>query len=338
MKGMGIKAYIIKKIVSIFITMWVIATINFFLFQVLPFTLLGINPEQWFVPVIGTQHNLQYIEKIRQQVIAQLGFNKPLDVRYFIYLKAMFTFQFGYNVGSALSGPVIDTIARYAPYTVLLLGGSTVVSFVISLYLGVFSAHKRGTPVDQISFMTLLFFYAMPSFWIGSLLLLIFAYYLKWAPPNAAAYFSQFTGLKFYLALLKSMALPFTSLTLISIGGFYLIQRSTAIDIINEDFVTILRAKGLKNRTILYRHVLRNAILPTLTIFAISMGFVLSGAVITETIFGWPGLGYWTYMAIITQDFPLEQAIFFIISLMVVLANFIADISYGLLDPRIRRG
>ncbi len=335
---MGIKAYLAKKVVGIIITMWVIATINFFLFQVMPFTLLGINPEQWFVPIVGTQHNLQYIQKIREMVIAQLGFNKPLDIRYFIYLKAMFTFQFGYNVGSVLSGPVISTIARYAPYTVLLLGGSTIVSFFISLYLGVFSAHKRGTTVDQVSFMTLLFFYAMPSFWIGTLLLLIFAYYLKLSPPNAAAYFSSFHGIAYYLAVLKAMILPFTSLTLISIGGFYLIQRSTAIDIINEDFVTVLKAKGLKDRSILYKHVLRNAILPTLTIFAISMGFVLSGAVITETIFGWPGLGYWTYMAIVTQDFPLEQAIFFIISLMVVLANFIADISYGLLDPRIRRG
>ena len=335
---MGIKAYLAKKVIGIVITMWVIATINFFLFQVLPFTLLGINPEVWFVPITGTQHNLQYIEKIRQEVIAELGFNKPLDIRYFLYLKDMFTFTFGYNVGGILSGPVIDTIARFAPYTVLLLGSSTVVAFVVSLYLGVFSAHKRGTPVDKVSFMTLLFFYAMPSFWIGSLLLLFFAYYLKWAPPNAAAYFSMYHGISYYIAVLRAMILPFTSLTLISIGGFYLIQRSTAIDLINEDFVTILKAKGLKERTILYKHLLRNAILPTLTIFAISMGFVLSGAVITETIFGWPGLGYWTYMAIITEDFPLEQAIFFIISLMVVLANFIADISYGLLDPRIRRG
>ncbi|MFP3214391.1 MAG: hypothetical protein RXR18_04200, partial [Nitrososphaeria archaeon] len=120
---MGIKAYLAKKVIGIIITMWVIATINFFLFQVMPFTLLGINPELWFVPIVGTQHNLQYIEKIREEVIAELGFNKPLDIRYLIYLKAMFTFNFGYNVGSVLSGPVISTIARYAPYTVLLLGG-----------------------------------------------------------------------------------------------------------------------------------------------------------------------------------------------------------------------
>jgi ABC-type dipeptide/oligopeptide/nickel transport systems, permease components len=104
-----------------------------------------------------------------------------------------------------------------------------------------------------------------------------------------------------------------------------------------EDYILMARAKGLRERDVLYRHVLRNAVLPVMTVFAISLGFVLSGAVITETIFGWPGLGYWTYMAIITQDFPLEQAIFFVISLMVVLANLIADLLYGFLDPRIRR-
>lgn len=334
---MSLLGYIVKRLIITAVIMIVIAAINFFLFQVLPFTLLGINPETWYVPALGTSHNLQYIEKIREQVISELGFNLPLQLRFLRYMESMFTFHFGYNVGAALSGPVSATIARFAPYTVLLLGSSTIAAFVIGEYIGVFSASRRGRPADKVSFVALLFLYSMPSFWIGVMLLLAFAYYLHFAPTSAASYISQFTGPAFYLAVLRAMALPFLSLTLISIGGFYLIMRSSALEVLSEDYVLMARAKGLRERDVLYRHVMRNAVLPVMTVFAISLGFVLSGAVITETIFGWPGLGYWTYMAIVTQDFPLEQAVFFIISLMVVLANFVADILYGFLDPRIRR-
>ncbi len=334
---MSLVGYILRRLALTAVIMVVVAAINFLLFQVMPFTLLGINPEVWYVPAISTSHNLQYITEIRERVISELGFNLPIQYRFLRYMESLFTFHFGYNVGGVLSGPVSATIARFAPYTILLLGGSTVASFIIGEYLGVFSASRRGRPADKVSFVTLLFLYSMPSFWIGMLLLLAFAYYLKLAPSSAAAYMSQFTGASYYAAVLRAMALPFLSLTLISIGGFYLIMRSSALEVMGEDYILMARAKGLRERDVLYRHVLRNAVLPVMTVFAISLGFVLSGAVITETIFGWPGLGYWTYMAIITQDFPLEQAIFFVISLMVVLANLIADLLYGLLDPRIRR-
>jgi len=334
---MSLLGYIVKRLAITVVIMIVIAAINFLLFQVLPFVLLGINPEVWYVPAISTSHNLQYITKIREQVISELGFNLPIQDRFLRYMESLFTFHFGYNVGGALSGPVSTTISRFAPYTILLLGGSTVVSFIIGEYLGVFSASRRGRPADKASFVSLLFLYSMPSFWIGMILLLVFAYYIRLAPSSAAAYMSQYTGAAYYLAVLKAMALPFLSLTLISIGGFYLIMRSSALEVMNEDYVLMARAKGLRERNVLYKHVLRNAVIPVMTVFAISLGFVLSGAVITETVFGWPGLGYWTYMAILTQDFPLEQAIFFIISLMVVLANLAADLLYGFLDPRIRR-
>ncbi|MFP3190638.1 MAG: ABC transporter permease [Thermoproteota archaeon] len=334
---MGLKRFIISRIITMFVVIFIVAVINFIIFQVLPFTVMGIDPKTWFVPAGGTRNDV-YINQIRQQVIQSLGLDLPLDQRFFQYIIAMFTFNFGYNVGGALEGPVIDTIIRFAPYTVLLLGTSTVISFIISIYLGIISAHKRGRTFDKISLITFLFFYAMPSFWIGSLLLLFFAFGLKWAPPNAAAYFSGLSGIDYVLALLKALALPLFSLTLISVGGFYLIMRNSAIDVITEDYIFMAKAKGLSTRKILFKHIQRNSILPLLTVFAISLGFVLSGAIITETIFGWPGLGYWSFVAIDTLDFPFEQAFFFIVSVMVVVANFIADILYGVLDPRIRTG
>ena len=323
----------LRRLGTMLAVLVVVAAINFFLFQVLPFYVLHINPEQWFVPLpSGSVHNVAYIEKVRAQVIAAMGFD------FLVYLRSMFTFNFVYNVGGALSGPVATTIERFAPYTILLLGSSTVASYLIGIYLGVVSAAKRGQLVDVASFTTLLFLYAMPSYWIGTLLLVFFAFSLKLFPIDAEAYFSSFHGIAFVGALLKSMVLPFSSLLLISIGGVYLIMRSTTIDVMSEDYIMMARAKGLSNSTILYKHALRNAILPIITLFALSMGFILSGAVITETIFSWPGLGYWTFVAIETLDFPLEQAIFFVISIMVVAANFIADLLYGFLDPRIRAG
>jgi peptide/nickel transport system permease protein len=317
-----------------------VASLNFFLFQVMPFTILRIDPKQWFVPVVNPQavKNTAFIQEERNKVIAELGLNLPLQERYFVYLKAMFTFNFGYNVGNGLAGPVSATILRFAPYTVLLLGSSTIAAFLIGIYLGVFSAAKRGKWQDKTSFVSSLFFYAMPSFWIGTILLLAFAYDYHLFPPNAAVFFGNgnLTGLSYVGAVLYAMILPFISLTLISVGGVYLIMRSTAIDVTTEDYILMARAKGLKERVILYKHVLRNAILPQVTNFALSIAFILSGAIITETVFGWPGLGYWTFQAVNSLDYPLEQGLFFVIAVMVVLANFISDILYGFFDPRIR--
>jgi peptide/nickel transport system permease protein len=318
-----------------------VASANFFLFQILPFSVLGINPKTWFVPTpskVSSPEQVAAIRAIQNKVIADLGLNLPLQLRYFVYLKAMFTFNFGYNVGSSLSGPVSSTILTYAPYTILLLGSSIIASFVIGMYLGVYSAARRGKWQDKASFISSLFFFAMPSFWIGTMLLLFFGFDLGWFPTNAEIYFYNLHGFSFVIGLLYSMALPFISLTLISIGGVYLIMRSTAIDVTTEDYVLMARAKGLKERTILFKHIMRNAALPQVTNFALSIAIILSGAIITETIFSWPGLGYWSFQAITALDFPLEQGLFFVIAVMVVVANFTSDILYGFFDPRIRAG
>ncbi len=146
------------------------------------------------------------------------------------------------------------------------------------------------------------------------------------------------TGMAFDLGFLKSLFLPFITLTLAGIGGVFLTQRAVMIDTVAEDYILMARAKGVPERTVLYKHALRNAVLPIVTAFAISIGFILSGAIITETVFGWPGLGLAIYQGILSLDFPLEQAIFFVISLMVLIAVFVADLIYGLLDPRVSTG
>jgi peptide/nickel transport system permease protein len=137
---------------------------------------------------------------------------------------------------------------------------------------------------------------------------------------------------------MQAMWLPFLTLTLVSIGAVFLTMRATMIDVLAEDYVTMARAKGVPERAVLFKHTLRNAIIPIATLFALSIGFILAGAVVTETVFDWPGLGRAIFDGVLANDFPLEQAIFYIIALMVLLANFIVDIVYGYLDPRIKTG
>lgn len=157
-----------------------------------------------------------------------------------------------------------------------------------------------------------------------------------YAPFGAATFLKA--GYLYYAGILSALFLPFLALTLISVGGVFLTQRAVMIDTVAEDYVLMARAKGLPERTVLYKHAFRNAVLPIVTAFILSLAGILAGAVITETVFAWPGLGLAIYEAVINTDFPMEQAMFLIISIMVLIATFGADVLYGFLDPRVSTG
>jgi len=250
----------------------------------------------------------------------------------------MLTWQFGYNIGAALSGPVQTTIVQRLPYTLLLIGLSTIASFVVGIGMGVVSAARRGRVVDVASLASTLFFYSLPTFWLGGLLIVIQILLGGGGYQSVGLSTAGLSGLDATVATLVSMWLPFLTLTLVSIGGVFLTMRATMIDVMAEDYVVMARAKGVQERAVLFRHALRNAIIPIATLFALDLGFILAGAVVTETVFDWPGLGRAIFTGITSNDFPLEQAIFYIISLMVLLANFAVDVMYGYLDPRIKAG
>jgi peptide/nickel transport system permease protein len=344
---MGLGRYVARRTVYVIILIFVIIIFNFFLFQVLPF--LTACPGESFdkcvqtlyVPLIPPKGNANVTAILtaqRARVMATYGFDKPMIVRFLLYFKAMLTFQFGYNtLGiSGISGSsVLSTIEQRAPFTVLLLGSSTVAGFLIGIGLGVVAAAKRGKILDISSLAVLLFLNSLPVFFLGAMLQLV------QVSTTGTAYLGYGTqtlltsGLKYDSAVLQAMFLPFVTLTLATIGGVFLTQRAVMIDTVAEDYVLMARAKGLSESTVLYKHAFRNAVLPIVTAFAISVGFILSGAVITETVFGWPGLGLAIYQGVVGVDFPLEQAMFFIITLMVLVAIFAADIIYGFLDPRV---
>jgi peptide/nickel transport system permease protein len=326
----------------------VIIIFNFFLFQILPFlfacpglTYTACAIALYLGPPPTRGLNISSIIAMeRQRINVSYGFSQPIPVRFVLYIKNMLTFNFGFNVGasSGLTGNVINTIEQRFGYTILLLGASTIAAFLIGIGLGVLAAARRGKVLDVSSLAVLLFIQSLPVFFLGAMLELSQLELTRtFYSPIGVLTLGQH-GLGYAAGLLTAFFLPFVTLTLIGIGGVFLTQRAVMIDTMGEDYILMARAKGLPERTVLYKHAFRNAVLPIVTAFAISMAFILGGATITETLFGWPGLGQAIYFGILANDFPLEQAIFFFITIMVLIAVFLVDITYGFLDPRVSTG
>lgn len=348
---MGLRAFVIKRIIFSFFLVFFVLTLNFIIFQLMP----G-NPIEVFAGANKIKN-----PQMRQQIIARFGLDKPVTERFVLYLGNMLTFSFGasYRTGDW----IINEVGTRLFNTLLLLGTSSILSMVIGIALGVIAAHRRGGIFDNASVLTSLTTYSLPSFWIGMMLLLIFYFDLGWF-PNAGTFPSSWAityastgglppkivlGSLFGVVLalpsiteiygrLLHLFLPALTLTLFSYGGYLLLARATMLETLSEDYIVTARAKGLKERTVLFKHALKNASLPLITSAALTFGFILSGAIITEQVFTYPGLGQWTWAAISYYDYPVLQAIFYIIALCVIVANFIADVLYGIVDPRIKYG
>jgi peptide/nickel transport system permease protein len=320
------KGYIVRRTVYAIITLFLTITINFFIFRVMP----G-DP----VSIMVSERILK--PSVVEEVRAMFGLNLPLWQQYILYIRNLLIGYFGYSFH--WKEPVINVIMERMPNTILLMGVSTILSVIIGIVLGVLAAWKRGTKVDVTILTSSLMFYSLPVFWIGMMLLMLFGYYLGIFPiagtmsrPPPEGFFERI------LDLLHHMTLPTITLTLISYGEYTLLMRGTLLDVLTQDYIVTARAKGLPERRVLVKHAMRNALLPTVTAVAISLGFIVSGATLTETVFSWNGVGRLIYDAMMMRDYPVLQGAFLIISISVILANYVADIVYGILDPRIRYG
>jgi len=326
------RRFIIQRSIYAIITLFVVFTINFFIFRVMP----G-DP----VSIMVSERILK--PSVVEEVKERFGLNLPLWQQYILYMKNLLTGYFGYSFH--WKEPVINVIMERLPNTIILLGFSTILSVIIGVVLGVIAAWKRGGKIDVTILVSSLIFYSLPAFWIGMLLLMFLGYYpmIVWGidlfpiagtmsrpPPEGF--------IERIMDILRHMILPATTLTLISYGEYTLLMRNTLLDVLTQDYIITARAKGLPERRILIRHGMRNALLPTVTTVAISLGFIVSGATLTETVFSWNGVGRLIFDAMMMRDYPVLQGAFVIISVSVVLANYFADIIYGILDPRIRYG
>jgi peptide/nickel transport system permease protein len=339
---MSLTTYIVKRTVYLLITLFIFANFNFILFEYVPMQYLGLGV-QFFVPYrspIQALHGDAYA----QAVVHEFGLDQPWPVRYEKYIVNVFTGNFGYCISAGCGHISIwQTITQYAPNSIVLLGVSTIVSVVIGMLVGVACSAKRGKFLDLSSLSVSLFFYSAPVFWLGWILLYflavqyhLFPVSLGIATMGGGGSAIQVGSAQYVQAYLWAATLPILVLFLITYGDFALIMRNTMIDVLTEDYVFMARAKGVSERTVLYKHALRNALLPVVTTVALAFGSILAGATITETIFNFTGLGWDLLNAAYALDYPVIQGVFFVIAIMVVVANFIADLAYAFLDPRVR--
>jgi len=328
---MGLKAYLAKKVVYLIVLVYFVISLNFVIFMMMP----G-DPTAVFAGAARIT-DLTALKNIR----ARFGLDQPLGVRYVFFVENCLTFYFGYSYMS--NRPVSDEIAGRVMNTLALVGLSTVLAILLGTLLGVLAAARRGKAFDTGNVSVSLVFFSVPSFWIGMLLLTIFSTWLGWFPSSGAlprewVLHPPTDILQEIWGRLYHLFLPVLTLTLFQYGGYLLLARATMGEALTEDYIVTARAKGVKERSILYKHALRNASLPLITNIALSFGFMLSGAIITETVFTYEGLGYWLFAAINFADYPVLNAMFYIIALCVIAANFISDLLYGVIDPRIRYG
>jgi peptide/nickel transport system permease protein len=325
----GTRRYVAGKLAQAVLTLAFVLVFNFFLFRVMP----G-NPITLLLRGSGaiTPETIAELEE-------DLGLNQPLPQQFVTYLGDTLTGNFG--VSLANGEPVTQRIGDRIWPTVLLVGTSTIASAVIGLIIGIYGGWRRGSKFDVGSMGFTLVAYSMPEFWFGILILMAFAGGVGFFPSifptggyqTAGA---ELTGFAHAIDVLNHLFLPWLVLTIAYLGEYALIMRSSILDVKEEDYVTTARAKGLRDRQVLWRHTVPNALLPTMTLTFLSLGFIFAGAITIEYIFSWPGLGLLTVDAIDDKDFPMLQALFLLFSAAVIVANLVADLLYGYLDPRVR--
>ena len=319
---MGSRRYLLSKTLQAVVTLWFVLTFNFLLFRVLP----G-DP----VAVLARSEKLTPDDVARLQ--HDLGLDLPMVEQYVVYMRETLTGNLGESLRTGI--PVRELISSRLWPTVLLVGLGTILSAWLGVLIGIRGGWRRGSAFDTTSQYGSLILYAMPEGWLGMLLLLLFAGWLHWFP--AGGYPSKtLHGAAWLTELLDHLFLPLLTLTLGYIGSFSIVMRASMLDTIAEDYVQTARAKGVPDRLVRRRHVVPNAFLPAFTLIILSFGFVLGGAIVIESVFSWPGLGLLTYQSINTLDYPVIQGVFLIASAAVIVANLVADVTYGYLDPRIR--
>jgi peptide/nickel transport system permease protein len=332
---LSLRAYLIKRFLYTIVLIIFVIILNWIIFEAMP----GVSGNLY--AFLG-QQRIPAGDLQKQEAL--YGYNQPYWIQFLDYFKALLTFNFGYSYRSDQQVTAQMISSGYLQNTLLLLGTSTVFAIIIGTVIGILISKRRGSASDSFWVTTSLTTFSLPTFFMGILLIFIFSFVLNWFPTGGThppSWDQTTLNLKpplieQYLIQLQYLFLPALTLTLFSYGGFLLLTRATMMEALSEDYILTARAKGLSERAVLFKHAFKNASLPVITSSALSFGSILSGAIITETIFNWPGLGLWLYTSIGYKDYPVLEAMFYIIALCVIIANFISDILYGLVDPRIK--
>jgi peptide/nickel transport system permease protein len=272
----------------------------------------------------------------KQQVLRELRLDRSIPEQYLAYFVGILRGDLGRSV--RFRAPVTDVLADRVPWTLLLILPALILKTLIGTILGALAAWRRGSARDLGLLTCMLAIDSMPAFWTGMILISVFAVQLGWLPSFGAMPLAG-GGSPLWLAfeIGRRMILPVATITLATVGAVFLLTRASMLATLGEDYVLMAQAKGLSDRRVLFGHALRNALLPVYTSVTLSLGALASGAVVVESVFSYPGLGRAIYEGVLARDYPLLQGAFLLVTLGVVAANLLADLSYPLLDPRIRR-
>jgi peptide/nickel transport system permease protein len=301
---------------------------------VLNFTLLHLAPGDPAMVYVGESGGAT--EEILKAVRKEFGLDKTIAEQLFIYGKKVLSGDLGFSYFQGK--PVLELILEKIPQTALLILTAMLLAIVIGVLTGVIVAQRPASAGSAVVTILSLFGFAMPVFWLGIMLILAFSLYLPLFPGHGMLTVGVEGGVFQTLKdLLHHLVLPASTLGIIYVAQYSRLSRASMLEVIGSDYVRTARAKGLSEKIVIYKHALRNAILPVLTVAGIQIGHLLAGAVLVETVFSWPGMGRLMFDGILRRDYPLIMGILIFSSVMVIVANLITDILYGVLDPRIRR-
>lgn len=317
--------FIVKRLLYMLLSLFALITILFFLFRILP----G-DPVSMYI-------DAGMSKEAKAALMRQFGLDKPLMEQYIIYIGNIAKGDFGtsFRYGSSTLAIVMGRFWS----TFILMGTSLIIAFTIGIIGGALMAWYRGTSFEMIGISIILAIRSAPVFWVGMVALSIFAFKLDLLPLGGmhtpGTYFSSTFEKFFNLDFLKHLILPACVASLNSIATPLLVMRTSMLEIIKEDFIELAKAKGLSNNRIIFKHAVRNATLPVITVLAVQAGLAIGGVVLVETVFRWPGMGREIVLAVAGRDYPLAQTAFFLIGVLTIIFNLISDILYAVLDPRV---
>lgn len=309
--------YIGKRFLTLLPTMMIPLILVFFLIRLAPGDPAAI--------MLGDNASVEQINKLREE----MGFNDPIFVQFFIWLSQIAVLDLGDSI--FMNQPVLEIVINHAGVTLMLTIYALIIAIIIGMVSGIISALYRNTVIDQTAMAGAMFGVSLPEFWFGLNLILIFSVGLGWFPVTGYVPLSE--G---FLGTLHSLTLPAVALGFIQAAFIARITRSSMLDIVDDDFVRTAKAKGIPNRVIVIKHILKNAFIPILTIIGITMGVLMGGAIAIETVFNLPGIGRTMLNAVLRRDYPLIQGLVVFISFAFIVINLIVDIIYAFIDPRVK--
>lgn len=319
------RRYVVRKLATLLVTLYATVTFNFLLFHVLPGS-----------PVQLMARSGHMDATARAQLVKLFGLNHSTFEQYLIYLRNMIHGQLGFSY--VYRTPVTTVLGSAIGNTVLLLGAATLVTVVVGVALGVYSASRARTLTDASITVVTLGAWSMPDFFTGMLLIFGAAAWIHFLPISGISTPGLATGLfGHWWDVARHLVLPALTLALVNVAQFSLITRNAVVEAMVEDFVLTARAKGVGRRVVILRHALRNALLPIVTAASLYVGMILGGAIQVETVFSWPGMGLLIYNSVEQRDYPVLEGCFLLFAIAVIATNFLADLLYHALDPRVRR-